>query len=52
MTTTSLVLTELAAIVALVLLIRGVLRHACDPRRDAGRHRRGRHTLAHAGGLR
>lgn len=52
MSTTQLVLVELAAVVVLLLVIRGVLRHACDPRRDAGRHRPGRHTLAHAGGLR
>lgn len=32
---TRLVLIELAAIAALVLVIRGMLRHACDPRRDA-----------------
>lgn len=42
MTTTSLVLTELAAIAVLLLVIRAVLLHACDPRRDAA-------LLAYAG---
>lgn len=58
MSTTQLVLVELAAVVALLLVIRAVLRHACDPRRDAalvayfGRHRPRRRTLAHVGGIR
>lgn len=35
---TRLILAELAASAALVTLIHAVMRHACDPRRDAGRH--------------
>lgn len=44
----TLFLVELAASAALVLAIHRVMRHACDPRRDHGRHRPGRHTLAGA----
>ncbi len=43
--TTTLILI-LAASVAAVALIEAVMWHACSPRRDPGRHRPGRHTLA------
>lgn len=46
----NLILIEFVAAVVLVVVIHGVLRHACDPRRgnrrDPGRHRPGRHTMA------
>ncbi|MGI5178647.1 hypothetical protein ACQEVZ_20155 [Dactylosporangium sp. CA-152071] len=45
----TLVLIELAASIVLVAVIHAVQRHACDPRRDAGRHAYvARHTLAGA----
>lgn len=41
------VLVEVAGVAFLVAVIVVTMRHACNPRRDAGLHRPGRHTSRH-----